>query len=51
LLYASNDNNLLSLKYSFNRGLNNMETDDQELYLSAHHVLLGIVIHLKQNKN
>jgi opacity protein-like surface antigen len=51
LLYALNDNNLLSLKYSFNRGLNNMETDDQELYLSAHHVLLGIVIHLKQNKN
>jgi hypothetical protein len=26
-----------------------METDNQELYLLAHHILFGIVIDLKQN--
>ena len=51
LLYGLNDNTSLSLKYSINRGLSNMETDDQKLYLFAHHILLGIVIDLKQNKN
>jgi len=51
LLYSLNDNTSLSLKYSMHRGLSNMETDDQELYLFAHHILLGIVIDLKQNKN
>ena len=51
LLYGLNNNTSLSLKYSINKGLSNMETDDQELYLFAHHILLGIVIDLKQNKN
>ena len=51
LLYGLNDNTSLSLRYSMHRGLSNMETDDQELYLFAHHILLGIVIDLKQNKN
>ena len=51
LLYGLDDNTSLSLKYSMHRGLSNMETDDQELYLFAHHILFGIVIDLKQNKN
>ena len=51
LLYGLNNNTSLSLKYSINKCLSNMETDDQELYLFAHHILLGIVIDLKQNKN
>ena len=49
LLYGLNDNTSLSLKYSIHRGLSNMETDNQELYLLAHHILFGIVIDLKQN--
>tara|TARA_B100000795_G_C22743806_1_gene416494 strand:- start:70 stop:714 length:645 start_codon:yes stop_codon:yes gene_type:complete len=46
ILYGLDDNTSLSLKYSINRGLNNMETADQKLYLFAHHILFGIVIHM-----
>ena len=28
-----------------------METGNQELYLFAHHILFGVVIDLKQNRN
>ena len=48
LLYGLYENTSFSLKYSFHRGLNNMETDDQKLYLFAHHILFGIVIDLKK---
>jgi hypothetical protein len=51
LLYGLDDNTSLSLSYSINRGLTNMETANQELYLFAHHILFGVVIDLKQNKN
>ena len=51
LLYGLNDNTSFSLSYSINRGLSNMETGNQELYLFAHHILFGVVIDLKQNKN
>lgn len=51
LLYGIDDNISLSLSYSINRGLTNMETANQELYLFAHHILFGVVIDLKQNKN
>jgi len=51
LLYGLVDNTSLSLSYSINRGLTNMETANQELYLFAHHILFGVVIDLKQNKN
>jgi len=48
LLYGLDEKTSFSLKYSFHRGLNNMETDDQKLYLFAHHILFGIVIDLKK---
>ena len=49
LLYNLNKTTALSLEYVIHRGLNNMETDNQKLHLLAHHILLGIVIDLKQD--
>ena len=49
LLFGLDDNTSLSLKYSVNRGLTNMESDNQELYLFAHHIMFGVVIDLIKN--
>ena len=50
-LYGLNEHTSINLRYSINRGLTNMETNGQELFIIAHHILFGIIIDLKQNKN
>ena len=49
LLYSVNNNVSINLKYSANRGMNNLEIEGQSLYIFAHHLSFGINIGIKRN--
>ena len=48
ILYDLNSNAAISLNYSFDRGINNLEEEGQSLYVSSHNIYLGIKLTLEK---